>query len=330
MKGGTVVVATAPFSASLTQQSLMAAPRTSGLEAWLEHMGVTLEPKLVMDAQNAAFPAPVTRQVGGFSFQELVMLDYPYFVDVRGDGMNDESPIVSGLPQVTLTWASPIEIDAERQEGRTVTELLRSSPRSWLSADTNVMPRIDEQGLSGFVPAGEQAPRLLGAVIEGRFESFFAGQTSPLLEPSDADEGSDPESDGDDETGPAATLGVVSSVIDRSADSARLFVFSSDGFLADQNLRMLGSAEGTIYNNTVQMMVNVVDWSLEDQSLLSIRSRGHFNRTLPPLLDEEQLVWEYLNYGLALLGIGVVFLVHRGRKRRAERMYAGWLAGGAS
>ena len=93
---------------------------------------------------------------------------------------------------------------------------------------------------------------------------------------------------------------------------------------------MLGSAEGTIYSNTVQMMVNVVDWSLEDQSLLSIRSRGHFNRTLPPLLEEEQLVWEYLNYGMALLGIGVVFLVHRGRKRRADRMYAGWLAGGAS
>lgn len=330
MKGGTVVVATAPFSASLSQQSLMAAPRTSGLEAWLEHMGVTLEPKLVMDAQNAAFPAPVTRQVGGFSFQELVMLDYPYFVDVRGEGMNAESPIVAGLPQVTLTWASPIEIDAEQQEGRTVTELLTSSPRSWLSADTNVMPRLDEQGLSGFAPEGAQAPRLLGALIEGRFESFFAGQTSPLLEPADGDDDNDAGADGDDETDPAATVGVVSSVIARSADSARLFLFSSDGFLTDQNLRMLGSAEGTIYTNTVQMMVNVVDWSLEDQSLLSIRSRGHFNRTLPPLVDEEQLFWEYLNYGLALLGIGVVFLVHRGRKRRSDRMYASWLAGGAS
>ncbi|NIP14735.1 MAG: ABC transporter permease subunit [Pseudomonadales bacterium] len=328
MKGGTVVVATAPFSASLSQQSLMAAPRTSGLEAWLAHMGVTIKPKLVMDAQNAAFPAPVTRQVGGFSFQELVMLDYPYFVDVRGEGMNAESAIVAGLPQVTLTWTSPIEIDAE-QDGRTVTELLKSSPRSWLSADTNVMPRIDEQGLSGFAPEGEQAPRLLGAVIEGRFGSFFAGQKSPLLEPADADDEEDAAAEGD-EAGPAATVGVVSSVIDRSAESARLFVFSSDGFLADQNLRMLGSAEGTIYTNTVQMMVNVVDWSLEDQSLLSIRSRGHFNRTLPPLLDEEQLVWEYLNYALALLGIGVVFAIHRGRKRKADRTYAGWLAGGGS
>ena len=29
------------------------------------------------------------------------MLDYPYFVDVRGDGKNATSPITSDVPQVT-------------------------------------------------------------------------------------------------------------------------------------------------------------------------------------------------------------------------------------
>ena len=126
------------------------------------------------------------------------------------------------------------------------------------------------------------------------------------------------------------TLGVVSGVIERSSESARLIVFSSNNFLADQILRMVGSAEGIIYTNSVQMMANVVDWSLEDQSLLDIRSRGHFNRTLPPMERADQALWEYLIYGLAFVGIGVVFLAYRWRMANARRIYAGWLEGDAS
>ena len=55
-----------------------------------------------MDPRNAAFPAPVTRQVGGFSFQELVMLDYPYFADVRDEGINEEVGFLSGVRQLSL------------------------------------------------------------------------------------------------------------------------------------------------------------------------------------------------------------------------------------
>jgi ABC-2 type transport system permease protein len=336
MKGGTVVLAAAPFTTTFTQQSLLATPRTTGLEDWLAHHGVNIAPQLVMDPLNAAFPAPVTRQVGGFSFQELVMLDYPYFVDVRGAGLNADSAITSSLPQVTMGWPSAIELDSEKLAGRTSTELLASSPGSWLSSDTNVMPRVDEQGLSGFAPEGELGSRTLAVLVEGRFESYFAGQTSPLLESEEpsADIGpsadNEPSADQEDDPTPADTLGVVSSVIDRSTDSARLFVFASNGFLSDQFLRMVGSAEGIIYGNTVQMMANVVDWSLEDQSLLGIRSRGHFNRTLPPMESAEQAGWEYLNYGLAVFGIGVVFFVHRRRRVSADRSYAAWVAGGAS
>ncbi|MFP6817635.1 MAG: Gldg family protein, partial [Pseudomonadales bacterium] len=329
MKGGTVVVAAAPFSTMVSQQSLFARPRTTGLEDWLAHYGIDIAPQLVMDPQNSAFPAPVTREVGGFSFQELVMLDYPYFIDVRGEGLNEDSPITSSLPQVTMSWASSIELDADKQADRTATVLLKSSPGSWLSEDTNIMPRVDEFGLSGFAPEGPLASRTLVVLVEGRFDSFFAGKPSPLLEP--VEDASEPQIDpaADDQT-PDDTLGVVTSVIGRSTDSARLFVFASNGFLADQFLRMVGSADGTIYSNTVQMMANVVDWSLEDQSLLDIRSRGHFNRTLPPMESSEQALWEYLNYVLALIGVGVVFAIYRWLMAGARRTYAGWLAGGAS
>ncbi|MCY4565320.1 MAG: Gldg family protein, partial [Gammaproteobacteria bacterium] len=334
MKGGTVVIAAGAFEASLTGQSLTATRRTTGLEGWLEHQGIGIGESLVMDPVNAAFPVPVTRRVGGFSFQELVMLDYPYFPDIRAPGLSQDSLITSALPQVTMAWASPIEIDGERNAGREVTELLRTSAGSWLSTSNDVMPRVNEAGLSAFVPEGDPASQLVGVAISGRFESFFKDRDSPLLEvPEDEAEGeeeTDANEAGDtDETSEEEdTLGIVSSVIERSPESARLFVFPSNGFLADQTLRMVGSADGTLYDNSVQMLVNAVDWSLEDRTLLGIRARGNFNRTLPgDWSTDQQSRLEYINYGLALAGIGLVYLLHRQLKARRRRIYRGWLAG---
>ena len=324
MKGGTVVVAASAFEANFSAQTLTAAPRATGLEGWLDHLGVGIGESLVLDPANAAFPVPVTRNVGGFSFQELVMLDYPYFPDIRAPNLNPDSIMTAGLPQVTMAWASPIELDGEKNAEREVVELLRTSPGSWLSSSTDVLPRINEQGLSAFTPDGDQASRLVGVLLSGRFDSFFKGQSSPLLE--DPEEAEDEDAEAEDEA-PEDDLGVVTSVIERSPESARLFVFASNGFLADQTLRMLGSADGTIYGNSVQLMVNVADWSLEDQTLLGIRARGNFNRTLPPLEEDQQALIEYLNYGFALAGIGVVFALQRRRAAKARQTYGGWLAG---
>ena len=246
--------------------------------------------------------------------------------------MSHENIITSGLPQITLTWGSPVEIDAELNAGRNVVELLRSSLGSWLSESTDVLPRVDDRGLSGFVPEGEVASHLLGVLLAGRFDSYFAGKTSPLLTTDDTSEVVEEETDAEEnpEESSSGSLGVVSGVIERSPESARLFLFASNDFLADQTLRLVGSADGTLYGNSVQMMANVVDWSLEDQSLLSIRSRGHFNRTLPPLDRNEQAIIEYVNYGLALVGVALVFFAYRRRMQGARLKHERWLAGGVA
>ncbi len=332
MKGGTVVVAASAFEANFSAQTLTASRRVTGLEDWLDHLGVGIGASLVLDPANAAFPVPVTRNVGGFSFQELVMLDYPYFPDIRAPNLNPDSIMTAGLPQVTMAWASPIELDAERNAEREVVELLRTSSGSWLSESTDVLPRINEQGLSAFAPEGDQQSRLVGVLLSGRFDSFFKGKASPLLEDPEEAEDGDVENnapDGADAQDEASEddLGVVTSVIERSPESARLFVFASNGFLADQTLRMLGSADGTIYGDSAQLIVNVADWSLEDQTLLGIRARGNFNRTLPPMEEERQALVEYLNYGFALAGIGLVFALQRRRAAKARQTYSGWLAG---
>lgn len=337
MQGGTVGLATAPFAAELQAESLSVAPRSSGLEPWLAHMGVSMPAQLVMDPQNAAFPVPVTRQADGFTFQEVAMLDYPYFVDVRRPGLAEDNPITAGLPQLTISWASPIEIDAQKNAQRKIVALLNSSDGAWVSTDTNVLPKFDESGGSLFTATSPTSAHKLGVLIEGRFDSFFAGKSSPLFvaaqneqAKAQAESSTEPSAEPSTEDDTAVSLGVVNRVIERSSESARLFVFSSNDFLADQVTRMIGAADGTIYTTSAQMFANVVDFALEDQSLLSIRSRGQFNRTLPPMERAEQAQLEYLNYGLALLGIGLVFLWRRLAAATKRRRYASWLGTSSS
>lgn len=320
MQGGTVIASTSPYSANLSNRSLSVQTHNSGLQDWLTHHGLQIEQQLVMDTQNVPFPLPVTRNLGGFSVQEIRMLDYPYFVDVRSDGLAQDNPITSGLPQATLAWASPIKLDTDKQGERRVTELLRSSDAAWLSNSTDVMPRLEGASLSPYRPAGEQQSHLLGVISEGRFNSYFAGKTSPLLASKDVQG----EGENSATENAAETQTKISSVIERSAESARIILFSSNDFLTDQVVQMAGSATGSEYLNSLQLMANTVDWSLEDGGLLSIRARGHFNRTLPGMEQSEQVFWESLNYGLAFLALVLVALIryqwHRARQRRYESL----------
>ncbi len=325
MRGGTLVIATGAFDVTSTGQSLMAAPRATGLDAWLAHHGVTVDKTFVMDPNNAAFPVPVRREVAGFSFQDLVMLDYPYFVDVRGDGLAEDFPATAEMPQVTVAWASPVDVDEERNAARAVRPLMKSSPGAWRSASTEVMPRVSETGLSPFAADGPVGENALAVAIEGRFESFF--EESPLLDEvadeADEDQGEADEDGADPDEAPA--IGAVTSVIERSPESARLVVIGSSSFIADRTIRMVGSADGTLYTNSVQLMANLVDWAVEDQALMTIRGRGHFNRTLPSMPEDEQRVWEYVNYGVAVLAVLAVFVINLQRRARRRRNQAAWL-----
>ena len=332
MRGGTVVIAAGAFDVRLSPQSLMAMPNNTGLDDWLAHHGVVIDKSFVMDAANSAFPVPVRRQEGGFSFQQLVMLDYPYFVDVREEGLNQEFMPTSELPQVTFAWGSPVDIDVEVNAARAVTTLLQSSPAAWRSTSTDVMPNVGENGEMPFAPSGEIGVVTLASMIEGRFDSFF--DESPLLteemeeDPADDNEaGADDEADKADEGDGESEddIGAVTSVIERSPESARLIVIGSSSFIADQTVGMIGSAEGTRYANSVQLVANLVDWAVEDQALLTIRSRGHFNRTLPPMEENAQRVWEYANYAVAVLAVFGVFVLHVAWRARRRQRQAAWL-----
>jgi ABC-2 type transport system permease protein len=322
MQGGTVVLATSPFDIE-TKGTLSVKQNESGVEAWLAHHGLSFDKGLVLDPQNAAFPIPVNRQVGGFMIRETQLVDYPYFADIRDSGMLQEGGITSGLNQVTMTWPSPLAIDQEKNSERQVTPLMHSTDQAWTSQEMNIQPDFEAHGSLGFPTGEKRGKQLLAVAVEGRFDSFFQDKPSPLAA-EEPDEGGDKdtqllEAEAAEEKGSQPLL---DRVIKRSPESARIILFASNTFLNDEMLDLATAGLGTRYLKPVELIENAVDWSLEERGLLAIRGRAHFSRTLEPLDQERQLFWEYLNYGMAIVGLFLVWMVRRQLNRKTASRYA--------
>ncbi len=313
MRGGAVVVAGGSTILSPMQLggSIMLENVQNGLGDMLASYGVKVDPLLVMDPRNEPFPVQVQRKVGGMSVVEIQQISYPFFVDVRSDSMAKDSPIVSGLSAVTLQWASPLEIDANKNKDRQVVTLLHSSSQSWLKSTLDTNPDLTTYPELGFPVEGEQKARPLAVSIRGSFESYYKGKASPLEASQSVTSatqiGPQPSSGG-------SALGVIES----SPATSRLVVIGSSEFIDDAVLEISSAVSQDRYLLNLQLVQNVIDWSVEDQDLLSIRSRGTYARLLNPLDKNQQTLWEGLNYGVALAGLIALGAVW-GIRQRSEK-----------
>ncbi len=327
MRGGAVIVAAGRTRPQLSQDFSMT-PVETGLTDWLAHHGLALGDTIVVDAQSAPFPVPVDRDLGGFTVREIQLVDYPPFVDVRRDGFPQASGPTAGLEQLTMSWASPIAVDADAQGDRAVTRLIESSPQAWTAKAFNGVPDYDAHPAFGFAQDGAPGRQLLGVISEGRFASYFADKPSPLARDPEPVEATGEDGDAAAEPEPAPITGVI----DQSPESARLILIGSETFLSDDILDLTSSIDGVAYDAPATLVENLVDWSLEDPELLALRGRGGvFSRTLAPLSPGERRFWEIANYAFAGLGLlGVYALTRRQRRATTRRLLDAIAAAGGS
>ncbi|MGC9399940.1 MAG: Gldg family protein [Anaerolineae bacterium] len=327
MRGGAVIVAASHYAlmpdqitGGLALQSLR-----DGLDELLESYGVTVERGLVLDMQNAPFPAVTTRQVGGVPVQQVQAVDYPYFVDVRADGMAAESPIVSNLSAVTMNWVSPVTVDEEKNADREVTVLLKSSANSWLQEPVvqgegnvippNIQPDFESYPQLGFKKGETMQSYPLAISIQGVFESAYKDRPSPFeTEPEATPEAEGEAAAEEQEPQPQPPQ------IDFSPTSARLVVLGSAEFLDDVVLDLSSRLGGEGYLNSLKLLQNAVAWATEDTALLGIRARGAASRVLYPLSERAQSFWEAANYVLALISLVVIGVVAHVRRRNEPPM----------
>ncbi|MCS7061262.1 MAG: Gldg family protein [Anaerolineae bacterium] len=316
MRGGSIVVAAGTYKLQL--QSFgppMLMPVQDGIADLLEHYGIKIVNGLVMDPQNEPFPNEVNRNVGGLLVREIQALPYPFFVDVRADGMDRSNPIVSQLPAVTLQWASPIEIDPAKNSGRKVSALLRSTAQAWLRTDPNIQPDFAAHPEYGFSVEADRKPFTIAVAIQGVFESFYKGKPSPLLAPQPT-----PQAGSSAEATPTPEPGRPASTLESSPETARLVVIGSNEFVNDLILQLSSRLSPERYLNNLQFAQNAVDWSVEDLDLLTIRARGTSTRVLRPLTENQRTAWEVGNYAVALLALVGLGVVWRTRQRGEKPM----------
>jgi ABC-2 type transport system permease protein len=325
MRGGAVFVAASNYKLTLSQQGgLIMQPIQGGLTDMLTSYGIKVENTLVMDTQNAPFPIQVARTVNGVRVNEIQPIDYPFFVDIRQNGMDTSGSLLSGLQSVTLNYASPltISIATDTAVNRTVTPLLKSSGNTWLTEDTNIMPDLQRFPEGGFPVGTGTGAQTVAVAVRGSFTSFFRGKPSPLAVAPVAPAAAQPTTTPAVTPTPSPTPPPESlTQINQSPDSARLIVVGSAEFLNDNILELAQRYTGArTAQNNLRLVENSVEWFTQDGGLASIRARDNTNRLLRPLADGEQGRWEAFNYVFAVLALIVLGVLWQVRKRSEKPM----------
>ncbi len=313
MRGGSVVLAGGSYKIAPDQMggSIMGQYIQDGIQDLTAYYGITVTDQMVLDPQNEPFPIPTTRDVGGVQIQEFSTIDYPFFVDVRPNGMADGHPVVSNLPAVTLNWVSPLKIDEAQHEDHELTVLLESTEDAWTQGLSNIQPNFDMYPEYGFeVNEETQGSYPLAVAVRGSFESYFAGKPSPFeAAPSaETEEGAPPQQQN------------VPGVIESSPETSRLVVIGSGEFLNDIVFEISSTLSRDRYLNSLKLLQNSVAWTTEDLDLLEIRARGTTTRVLVPLTEQQQSFWEIVNYVIALAALIALGVVGVLRRRNAAPM----------
>ena len=303
MRGGSLIVAAGHYRLGVDAYAgtLLLDPNDGGIEDLLESYGIIIGDSLVMDFQNAPFPMQTQRDVGDMIVTEIQALDYPFFIDVRPNGLDADSPVVNSLPLATMSWASPVTVDDAILADARVWTLIRSSDASWETTVADPQPNLELYPEFGFAVSDDLSSFPLALAVESSFSSAFIDQPSPFAAGADGEAASEP-------------IGLI----ERSPANTRMVVLGSSEFVNDTVYQISANFAGDRFVSNLQLIANAIDWFTEDVSLASIRSRGSVARILPPISQEAQDRWVLINYAVAIIGLLLIAVVWQ-MQRRAEK-----------
>jgi len=175
-----------------------------------------------------------------------------------------------------------------------VETVLRSSAQSWLQTGADINPDFELYPEIGFPVVEPLQSQPLAVAVRGEFQSAYRELGVPA-----------------DDAGNVPDLTLVAS----SPATARMVVFGSAEFLNDTVFSLSSQLAVDRHLNSIQLVQNAISWCVEDLDLLQIRARGTSTRMLLSLDARAQAMWEWLNYGVALLALLALALAWRSRWR---------------
>jgi ABC-type uncharacterized transport system involved in gliding motility auxiliary subunit len=216
-------------------QAMRATEVRHDLNALLGHFGVMVGKDVLIDrTRNEVMRVPVA--VGGRP--QLVPVNYP-LIPVTSD-LDPSSPVVKGLDRAVVPFAATLGLAERLPDGVTGGVWVRTEATSAAVAGLrHLRPDVLARPIPDEVPGAY--PVAVGLV--GPFTSFFANR--PIPPPA----GALPDD-------PAREQEALTRVLDGAP--SRMIVVSSADFVA----------------NNLPFVLNAVDWMLQDELLISIRSRA--------------------------------------------------------
>ncbi len=271
-----------------------AQPVVSTMEGLISNYGIEVKREVILDLENSTQMLLATPQ-------GIVIVNNPLAIVTTN--LNRDLMMVKHLPALSLPFSSPLEIEKELQEkeGVTVETVISSEKTARARANvTDIMPGPDSD-LNKALPGDETGPFPIAVTVVGPFESAYKGKEIPPPGPADP---MNPTPETDD-----SGREIIPSV-----DKSRIFVMGNGEFLISRN---------RLQRSSVIFLQNLIDWLVQDEDLIAIRSKGGI-RPLEPIEPEEAIAYKYGN----VLGVPILFvlfgLVHwRMRKNRKHVLTRG-------
>lgn len=256
----------------------------SGLEPLIGSWGVQVNRDSVIDrVANGAMRFPVK------SGNKVGSKEINYPLIVKATDLSQGSVLTAGIDSLLVPFAASLEVGATLPEGVRAEVLARSSGSS---GSLPALKELDPAQFSTVILGEKRGPFSLVVALTGAWRSFFETRGVPQPSPDVPDE--------QDGMGPDTP-------------------FAAEG--APTRLLVAGSADVVANNPT--FMLNVCDWLVQDEALITIRSKSATVPTFATTTPGERSGWRAFNLLagpivlLALGGVRQVWLRRRAAARKA-------------
>lgn len=263
-------------------------PVKTGLEEQFTHYGLELRQDTVLDRNNNIISKTITER-GEVEVSNPAM---PLFRDIDA-----ESTLTRNVPVLSFPVPSSIVVSKEA-EGNDALEVRRLVSTEEGAVRRKTLGTFNHESLAKPDDGEETGKYLVAASVQGKIPSFWGEREKPASEP--ASNPSDKPLDFPDP-------------VQEASEGARVVVVGSGEFMfpnPQTGFSRQYSGIGALF------LLNVVDWLIQDEALVSIRSKGT-PQVIKGVQPEEYGFYQFANIvGAPLIFVLVGLLLWWTRRRR--------------
>jgi ABC-type transport system involved in multi-copper enzyme maturation permease subunit/ABC-type uncharacterized transport system involved in gliding motility auxiliary subunit len=270
-----------------------------GVNPWLEHYGVTLDPAILMDVNHQ----PLTIQQSDNTLQSLlgggVTLNLPLHITLGQDAMNQNVSITSNLSPLFYLWGSALALKSDVMDKNKLTHqvLLHTTPNAWTLPPDAQLTSASLQPPAG---GGQQYP--LSVLVRGQFPDTFSGKPRPAWPaPAPQQPGMPP---------PPAPPEEAPATAPKPAPGQLLVV--GDAQMFHRNFLSGGNLD---------FFLNTVDALTLGEDIVNVRGKKQINRAISRPSAAVRQSWKFVNLGLIPLLIAAVGIGNAVARRRSRAAY---------